>query len=283
VGEFMGRFSYGIEFWDKYYRDFIGLLFSALWDVPSIEKQFPRINEFFTSDYDILEYKLKWVEQAQQFDLFREFINEYWKKAGSEVFLDIFMDNSGVPNPCVCIRDTLKVTDRPGFNEYCINLDKIDIALWDSQLKEKCKRIGISWESPAFRLVLYSQKDDLVSDLHSEFFYGIPIDKQSVTLSIAIDQLLKSYSDAQASVERKNQEQMEKEPTCFLVFNGEDGHIFYLSIRNAVKKQYLEKGTWAFEVIGLDTSIWDSLLKTKFDQYKISWRKPSFCLNLFRT
>lgn len=277
MGEFIGRFSYGIEFWDKYYRDFIGLLFSALWDIPGIEKQFPRINEFFTLDYDILEYKLKWVEQAEQFDLFKEFINEYWKNAGNQVFLDIFLDKSGVPNPRVCIRDTLKVIYLSGFNENCINLEKIDITHWNTELKVRCAGMGVPWENPAFRLVLSAQKNDRVVDVHSELFYGVPIDKQHSAL------VHKAYLNTRDSVERKNKKWGKRDPTDLIFFSEINGDQFYLSIQNAVKKQYLENGTCCFEIIGLDTSLWDSLLKAKFDQYKIPWRKPRFYLNLSRT
>lgn len=275
--EFFGIFSYGIEFRVKYYRDFIGLLFSALWDIPGIEKQFPSINEFFTLDYDILEYKLNWAEHTEQFGLFKDFVNEYWKKIGNQSFLDIFLNKSGVPNARICIKDTLKAVDLSGFNEYSINIEKADTRLWENQLKVKCQRMGVPYENPAFRLVLSSQEGDEVPDVYSELFYGISIDQQKSPL------IRKTYTDNHDSGERKIEEWGEQDPTCLLLFIGEAEEHSYLSIRNAVKKQYLENGTWSFEINGLDTTIWDSLLKTKFNQYKIPWRKPGFHLNLSQT
>lgn len=248
--------------------------FPALWDIPGIEKRVPSINEFFDWDYDILEYKLKWTDHAEQFDLFRKVVNEHWEKAGDPVYLDIFLDNFGTPNPRVCIKDTLKVIDLSEFKEYSINLNQIDTSRWDNQLETKCKKYGIPWESPAFRLVLSSQKDDAVCDVHSELFYGVPIDQKMSVL------MRKAYSEAG---EKTNRESGKKDLIMLLLFKANRGDQFYLSIRNAVKKENLEKETLSFEVTGLDTSIWNSLLKTKFDQYKIPWRKPRFCLNLYGT
>ncbi len=83
--------------------------------------------------------------------------------------------------------------------------------------------------------------------------------------------------------EKTNREWGKTDPIILLLFKSNQGDQFYLSIQNAVKRETLEKETRSFEVTGLDTSIWDSLLKAKFDQYKIPWRKPRFCLNLYRT